>query len=189
MPTDRQIAANRENAKHSTGPATEAGLQISSMNRTSHGLTARRVVMKDESQEEFDNLHALLMDEYDPQSPTEAELVQELAAATWRLRRADRLETEALDEGRFDDLDKLRRYRTSIERAFHKAIDQLKKFKSKKAEKQRIYQKAFDEALGKLLNAPLPTEEIGFDSQGDAEEEEEEAESPIDMDEAPPEAA
>src|SRR4051794_32720595 len=93
MLSARKLNANRENAASSTGPVTDSGRKISSMNRTSHGLTARQVVLKDEDQQEFDDLHAGFMKDYAPQSTIQEELVQEVAASSWRLRRADRLET------------------------------------------------------------------------------------------------
>ena len=39
MATEKQIAANRENAKRSTGPKTMAGRLISSRNAVRHGLS------------------------------------------------------------------------------------------------------------------------------------------------------
>ena len=38
MPSDRQIAANRNNAKKSTGPRSEAGREVSRRNARRHGL-------------------------------------------------------------------------------------------------------------------------------------------------------
>jgi hypothetical protein len=184
MLSERKVAANRENAALSTGPVTKAGIRISSMNRTTHGLTARQVVLKEENQQEFDDLHADLMKEYQPHTPTQEELVQEAAASAWRLRRADRMETKSFDEGGDgQDLDKLRRYRTSIERSFHKAIDQLRKFKgdeakdqdkkeSRDASDEKIRKTAFTEALTALMGAPLPGGR-GFVSQNDEEDQNE----------------
>src|ERR1700676_3992670 len=39
MATERQIAANRANAKHSTGPKTKRGCRASSNNALKHGLS------------------------------------------------------------------------------------------------------------------------------------------------------
>jgi hypothetical protein len=41
MATQRQIDANRKNARHSTGPRTAAGIYRSSRNAIRHGLTRR----------------------------------------------------------------------------------------------------------------------------------------------------
>ena len=166
MESANKIAANRENATHSTGPVTDAGKKISSQNSTSHGLTARRVVLENEVQSEFDDMHAGLFAQYAPQGQAEEEVVQEIASAAWRLRRAERLETELFDSGQpfsqlSSELDKLRRYRTSIERAFHKAIEQLRKMQGGRPVNTKATQKkATDQALSKLfnimVNAPLP---------------------------------
>src|SRR5947209_9769583 len=50
-----QTAANRHNAKHSTGPRTEEGKRRSAANSTKHGLTSSAVVLPNESQEEYES--------------------------------------------------------------------------------------------------------------------------------------
>ncbi|MGC1764422.1 MAG: hypothetical protein WA769_15920, partial [Pseudolabrys sp.] len=44
MATEKQLAANRQNAKSSTGPRTEAGKRRSRRNAIRHGLTAQTVI-------------------------------------------------------------------------------------------------------------------------------------------------
>ena len=64
--TDKQIAANRRNAAHSTGPRTESGKAIACRNSLKHGLLASEIVIDAgegaESQAEFNavlsDLHA-----------------------------------------------------------------------------------------------------------------------------------
>jgi hypothetical protein len=59
MATSAQIAANRENAKKSTGPQTEAGRQASSHNAVRHGLSGHAFALLDwESAEDFDTIKA-----------------------------------------------------------------------------------------------------------------------------------
>ena len=95
-PSDKQIAANRQNSQKSTGPTSEEGKAIASKNSLKHGLLAKEVVITDgdgaESQEEFDDLLASLTCQYNPQSTIEAMLVEKVAVAHWRLRRAQRYE-------------------------------------------------------------------------------------------------
>lgn len=43
-PSDAKIAANRQNAKKSTGPRTATGKAISSLNAITHGVFARHSV-------------------------------------------------------------------------------------------------------------------------------------------------
>ena len=44
MRTDKQLDANRQNAKNSTGPRTEHGKHRSRRNAFRHGLTAETVI-------------------------------------------------------------------------------------------------------------------------------------------------
>ena len=53
MATKKQIAANRKNAKKSTGPKTAKGKARSSRNALKHGLLSRQVVLADEDGEAF----------------------------------------------------------------------------------------------------------------------------------------
>ena len=87
MATEKQLQANRENARKSTGPRTEAGKARSRLNSRKHGLTARLLVIGDEDPAEFEELRAGLLEQYNPQGPAESELVEYLAGVYWRLRR------------------------------------------------------------------------------------------------------
>ena len=54
MATEKQIAANRENAKSSTGPRTDAGKAASSSNALKHGLATRGIIKSQGQQDAFD---------------------------------------------------------------------------------------------------------------------------------------
>jgi hypothetical protein len=96
MSTPNRVEINRENAQHSTGPRTEAGKQRSSLNALRHGLTGQIVVMPSEDLQAYQSHLKSFTDEYHPEGATEANLVQALADASWRLNRVAALETNVL---------------------------------------------------------------------------------------------
>jgi hypothetical protein len=96
MATERQIAANRRNAKRSTGPRTEAGKAVSRLNCLKHGMTAMTVLLQDEDPEEYDRFQEALVDELRPQGVLEQHLAQRLAATLWRHARAEGYEAALL---------------------------------------------------------------------------------------------
>jgi len=98
---------NRANSQHSTGPITPEGKQRSSLNALRHGLTGQIVVMPTEDLEAYQLHLKSFTDEYHPQGATEANLVQALADASWRLNRVAALETNLLTLGLTHDPDPL----------------------------------------------------------------------------------
>jgi hypothetical protein len=84
IPVDR-AAINRANSRHSIGPRTDSGKQRSSLNALRHGLTAVSPVLPSEDQAAYDAHRRGFFDEYQPATPTETQLVQELADTSWRL--------------------------------------------------------------------------------------------------------
>jgi hypothetical protein len=125
-----------QNSSHiSTGPRTEAGKAVSSMNSLKHGLTSRKVVLPGENQAEFDRLHNDLVSEHAPVGALETELVAEIAACLWRLQRARRYESTILETSSFElfvnptqakGFETLLRYMGAIERQFNRAIVRLR---------------------------------------------------------------
>jgi hypothetical protein len=96
MSTPNRAEINRANSLHSTGPITEAGKQRSALNALRPGLTGQTVVMPSEDLEAYQRLLAAFLDEYHPQGATEAQLVQAMADASWRLNRVAALEANIL---------------------------------------------------------------------------------------------
>jgi hypothetical protein len=97
MTSDKQLHANRANATKSPGPRSQAGKARSRLNSRKHGLTAKMLIIVGEDADDFDQLRAELMDEHDPQSALECELVERLAGILWRLRRVPFFEAAILD--------------------------------------------------------------------------------------------
>ena len=97
MATHNQTAANRRNAQKSTGPRTPQGRAASSLNALKHGLTARHLVLRTETQRDFDVTLRAFQADLQPLGPTETALFHQLVAAHWRLVRARQVQTEILD--------------------------------------------------------------------------------------------
>jgi hypothetical protein len=97
MATEKQILANQQNAKHSTGPRTEAGKRRSRRNAIRHGLTAETVIDTLENAADYKAFERAIKSDYSPQSAIEGQLVSRLASLLWRLRRAVIVESGLLD--------------------------------------------------------------------------------------------
>jgi hypothetical protein len=104
MASEQQIAANRANAKQSTGPKTEAGKTQSRKNAWRHGLTAKTLVIDGENPKDLDSLRAAFEVQFKPQNALQFELVERLAVTAWRLRRIPAFEA-ALIEARRAEVD------------------------------------------------------------------------------------
>jgi hypothetical protein len=93
MPTLKQIAANRRNAKESTGPKTEAGKATASRNTFRHGILAlAEGCLPWESPGELAELHRQMMEDWHPRGFTELAIVESMVADMWRMRRLQRTE-------------------------------------------------------------------------------------------------
>jgi len=97
MATEAQIAANRDNARKSTGPRTEAGKAKAAQNAVRHGLLAEQVVIKGEDVGEFEFYREQLLEELSPAGVMESVLAERAVGLSWRLRRAERIQAEVLD--------------------------------------------------------------------------------------------
>jgi hypothetical protein len=92
MPTLKQIEANRQNAHSSTGPRTEAGKAVSSRNALKSGIYSNREVLPDEDPAELEALKQEYYSHFQPASPDERDLVDDLVSYTWLKRRFRRME-------------------------------------------------------------------------------------------------
>jgi len=93
MTTERQKAANRANARRSTGPKTPKGKAAVRLNAIRHGLLARDAVLPGEDLDAFEELRNEVWAEFSPVGPIEKLLVERVINAMWRLRRSARAET------------------------------------------------------------------------------------------------
>lgn len=100
MTTKKQMAANQENSKNSTGPKTKEGKAKSSLNAQKHGLLSRRALMSGEDAQEYDAIRAMFREEFLPITRYEQALVDDLTADYWRLGRIIKIEGELLEFAR-----------------------------------------------------------------------------------------
>jgi hypothetical protein len=131
----RRAATNRANSQHSTGPRTKPGKQRSSRNALRHGLTAQTAVLPTENPETYQRHIQQFLDEYQPATATETQLVHEIANTAWRLNRIPLLEAELLSRAVNPPTDIVDVHRalatlglhgSRLSRQFQKAVDQLR---------------------------------------------------------------
>jgi hypothetical protein len=161
-----QVAANQANAQLSCGPTSIEGKAISSRNHTVHGLTASITggpfqVLPTENQAEYNRVLGMYMDEWNPATATELDLVERMATHAWLRHRAQRLQDEKVAQGMTDmkdykQFEVLGRYYTTHLRAYNKAFADLVRLK-----RFQMTQKK-DEAL---LQRRAQDVQIRFESQ------------------------
>lgn len=147
----KQLAANRKNAKASTGPKTAEGKAISKYNALKHGLLSKEALLDDENEVDLANLGKKLRTELTPETELELVLVDRITANVWRLRRVMQIEREMIEDDRknsfggktlgsavsydfmhHDTYGKLIRYENSIERGIFKALHELQRLQAKR---------------------------------------------------------
>jgi hypothetical protein len=97
--TPQRLAANRQNAQHSTGPRTAEGKKRSSRNSRQHGLYSNARFFWDaaialgEDPREFERLLNGLVEARLPADTLEMVLVEDIALLIWKKARLDRAES------------------------------------------------------------------------------------------------
>ena len=87
MSSQRQIDANRENAKNSHGPTTPEGKQRSSRNSTKHGFTGQSLILSPEQNDLYKPFVQGYYDHYAPLDVVTSQLTQQLADAHWSIQQ------------------------------------------------------------------------------------------------------
>ena len=146
MATQKQLVANRENAKKSTGPKDTS---LTRLNALTHGILSEEVLLKGEKKKELEELGTKLRQELAPKGELEILLVDRIVSNIWRLKRALKIETALMsfeyEEGLNDkwnnktgderyaykcmlvgsDDEVVQRYETTIERQIYRALHEL----------------------------------------------------------------
>ena len=139
-PADRP-AINRANSQHSTGPRTPGGKQRSSLNALTHGLTSRAPVLATEDPAAYQCHCRQFFNEYQPATPTETQLTQEIADTAWRLNRIPFIEAELLSQDPnpqtlIPQLATLGLHGHRLSRQFQKTLNQLREIQADRRREQ-----------------------------------------------------
>jgi hypothetical protein len=97
MSTEAQIKANQQNSQRSTGPRTAEGKAAVSQNAVKHGLFSSQDVVKGENEADFDLFTDKLFAELAPVGAVESMLAERFVSLSWRLRRAERMQNQAIE--------------------------------------------------------------------------------------------
>ena len=96
--SELKSAASRANGAKSNGPKSPETRAISSRNSLTHGFTSKKtIVLSVENPEEFQQMLDYYAKTYKPGCPVEEDLVAEMVAARWRMRRLRLIETCLMD--------------------------------------------------------------------------------------------
>src|SRR5271165_995607 len=156
------------------GVKTPEGKAVSSRNNLKHGMYSRLpfYLLPDESQEEYDALHARLRTLYPPIDESSAQMLEMHVQAFYRLGRCNHAEFLAESADR-TDLDKFVRrignvgmHRTRCERSYYLHLDQLKQVLADYKQRQDdIREQPQDEEMEQLEEEEKPKPRFNADGE------------------------
>jgi hypothetical protein len=85
MATQKQIDANRNNAKQSTGPRSEKGKSVTRLNAKRDGFTGQVTTLSDQDRPVFEKFKSQFIADLAPKTVMELSLATSIAWDTWRL--------------------------------------------------------------------------------------------------------
>ena len=142
------------------GPKTEEGKAVSRYNAVKHGLLTKEVYIDEEEKSALEGLTNSLYETLEPEGMLEEILVDRVVSNLWRLRRAVIVERSTMEwhQNDFDlfpmgqsetqqerksvrdmltndNIEKVLRYETTIERSTFRALHELERLQAKRAGK------------------------------------------------------
>jgi hypothetical protein len=154
MVSQKQLEANRRNARKSTGPRTPEGKVAAARNATRHGLRAEKKLVPAKERKAFGEFYESVITCLGPDGHFETALAERIVFALWRLRRSMQIESGMLDEtlkaakrnaSTFGDrpareiwwqfskkgsYENFRRYEAHLERSMYRALHELQRLQS-----------------------------------------------------------
>jgi hypothetical protein len=124
-----QPAAAEPVAVRATGPRTEACKAISSQNARKHGLCSRTLRLLPEEWIEYNDMRDRYARDLQPADDIDETLIDEICFNYWRLQQTRDAELGLIEKHptELPIIALYIRYRTGYERAFYKALDQIRK--------------------------------------------------------------
>ncbi|MGA2712151.1 MAG: hypothetical protein ABSG41_03515 [Bryobacteraceae bacterium] len=150
MISEKQLAANRSNAQHSTGPRTEEGKRNSSLNARRHNLTGQVTAMTEEDRVAHDEFSAALIASMAPEGALELQLAQRVATDSWRLNRSSAIEDNLFAIGFSEHADEITSEHPEVHAAFVAA--RVFTVESKHLELLTLYEQRINRSLQKNLS-------------------------------------
>lgn len=153
--SEKQLQANQKNALLG-GVKTPDGKNISKYNAIKHGFLCKQVLLHGEDEESLVQLQKGLRENFKPQGQFELILVDRIGSNLWRLKRTLEIETNLMEFHHDDiihdsfsflsepqkerkaqirmisneDLDKIVRYETMLERSIFRSLHELQRIQS-----------------------------------------------------------
>jgi hypothetical protein len=149
MISEKQLEANRRNARRSTGPRTEEGKKISALNARRHNLTGQVTAMTDADRIMHDAFSAAMVESLAPEGAMETQLAQRIATDSWRLNRISAVEDNLFALGHNAHSDDIETENPEI----HAALTAAKVFQveSKQLQLLTLYEQRINRSIQKNL--------------------------------------
>jgi hypothetical protein len=138
----------------SSGPKSPNGKANSSRNSLKHGCCSNILILPGETEEDLNDLKQAWLDDYEPSHHVSRTLVLEVALAHWFLIRARRRYSEAehsvydeqedpmqWTEEQHQKIERFTRYRTTAERAFTRALNNLEALRKHRVRERVLAQR------------------------------------------------
>jgi hypothetical protein len=147
MASQKQLLANRLNAKKSTGPRSVEGKARSSMNALKTGIDAQSQLIRGEDPAALEELVTEYHGRFRPTTPEQRMLVDTLVDCEWLLRRFRAVETQLWEDAthifditlaqayskKCDEFTRLQRRIDMTQRHYHDALRLLQRLQAEEA--------------------------------------------------------
>ena len=171
--SEKQQAANRQNAQHSTGPKTPEGKAAARFNALTWSLRARSLILNREDPADYQQLWYALDAEWQPQTDTERHYLEQMSISKWLLARAADSERRVYQaklplEKEIALLDRVSARCVRLEHSFTAGLDKLKLLQ--KERQARCQQQAKQTAPAAQQSAEAPVSHPGYPAPEGAED-------------------